>query len=60
MGAVAAGFYADRDEHMAAAADGILGNAQLRRTPSRRTGADKAMNEFLAAEKVTAVSYSIS
>jgi len=52
---VAAGFRAEGDEHVAAAADppdGAIRNAQLRRASSRRTGVDKAMDLFLAIEKV--------
>ena len=56
VGAVPAGFRADRDEHVAAApnpSDGVFQDAELRRASSRRTGVDKAMDMFLAIEKVT-------
>jgi hypothetical protein len=56
VGAVPAGFRADGDEHVTAAPDppeGVLQDAELRRASSRRTGVDKAMDMFLAIEKVT-------
>jgi hypothetical protein len=56
VGAVPAGFFADGDDHVTAALDppdGVLQDAELRRTSSRRTGVDKAMDMFLAIEKVT-------